>query len=92
MEENQGEREPHLGKRRVIGAGICGGKSGLHSESRQVPKRRGRARKENLPRRSRRKQARVKDAKALRKDRESLGFTSSLAKPDGKGSWKTNPR
>ena len=36
-------------------SGSMGGKGGLYSEGRQVPIRRGRASKDNLPRRSRRK-------------------------------------
>ena len=38
--ENQGEREAHLGEReREIRERVWRGKSGLHSEGRQVPKR-----------------------------------------------------
>ena len=37
---SQGEREPHLGERKKeIGAGAWGGKGGLHSEGRGVPRR-----------------------------------------------------
>ena len=52
---SQGERELHLGEKEGTGAGAWGGKSGLHIKRRQVPRSRGRASKENLPRRSREK-------------------------------------
>ena len=45
-----GEREPHLGEReREIRAEAWKGKSGLHSEGRQVTSRKGRASKKSLP-------------------------------------------
>ena len=43
-----------LARKRQIRVGAWRGKGGLHSEGRQAPRRRGRAIKENLPRRSRR--------------------------------------
>ena len=42
-------------KKRKIQERARGGKSGLHSERRQVPRRRGKASKNSLPRRGRRK-------------------------------------
>ena len=43
---------------------VRGGKSGLHSERRQTPRRKRRARKESLPRTSRRKHERVSGCKS----------------------------
>ena len=64
MGESQGEQETHLGKKkRGIPAGAWRGGGELHSDERQVPRRRGRASKENLPRRSRRKHERVSGRK-----------------------------
>ena len=40
------------------------GKSGLHSEGKQVPRRKGRASKKSLPRRSRRKHKRMSGRKS----------------------------
>ena len=54
-EENQGEREPHFVEREGIKAEAWGRMGGLHSEGKQVPRRRGMASKESFPRRSRRK-------------------------------------
>ena len=52
--ESQGKQELHLGERER-GGGIRArswrGKDGLHSEGRQIPRRKGRASKESLPRR-----------------------------------------
>ena len=52
-----------LAKKRGIRAGVWRGKDGLHSEERQVPRRRRRASNENLPR-SRRKHERVSGCKS----------------------------
>ena len=46
-------------RERGIRAGAWRGKGKLHSEERQVPRKRGRASKKNLPRRSRKKHERV---------------------------------
>ena len=63
--DSQGEQEPHLGEReREIKAGAWRGKGRLHSEGRQVPRRKGRVSKESLPRRSRRKHERVSGRKS----------------------------
>ena len=54
-----------LARERQIRAGAWRGKSGLHSGGRQIPRRRLRASKENLPRRSRRKHERVSERKSF---------------------------
>ena len=69
-----------LTRERSVRAGAWGRKGGLHSEGKQVPTRRERASKRNLPRRSRRKYVRVSGRKSLQVDLQSLGFTRSLAK------------
>ena len=61
--KSQGEREPHLGEKEGIRAGAWRGKDGLHSEERQVPRRRGRESKKSLSRGSRRKYERVSGRK-----------------------------
>ena len=53
-----------LARERGIRARAWSGKGGLYSESRQVPRRRGRASKKSLPRRSRRKHERVSGRKS----------------------------
>ena len=58
------------------------GKGGLHGERRQIPRRKGRASKKSLPRTSRIKHGRVSGRKSSPGDLQSLGFTSSLAKPE----------
>ena len=64
--ESQGEGKPHLDDRkRGIRAEASRGKSGLHSEERQVSRKKARARKEGLLRRSRRKHERVSGRKNL---------------------------
>ena len=62
--ESQSEQEPHLGEREGIRAGAWGRKGGLHSEERQVPRRRGWASKEKLPRESRERHQRVSGRKS----------------------------
>ena len=66
-----------LAKKRKMRACAWSGKSQLHEEER----RRGKASKENLPRRSGKRMSRWVAAKSLQKDQGSLGFTSNLAKP-----------
>ena len=53
-----------LARERGIRAGAWRGKSRLHGELRQVPRRKGRTRKKNLPRRSRRMYERVSGCKS----------------------------
>ena len=55
MGESQGKREPFLGEREGVWGESMGEKGGLHHEGRQVPRRKERTSKKNLPRRSRRK-------------------------------------
>ena len=71
-----------LASKRGIEAGAWSGKGGLHGERRQIPRRKGRASKKNLPRRSRRKHKRVSGRKSLQEDLQSFGFTESLAKSE----------
>ena len=59
--ESQSDQEPHLGERGEIRQGAWEEKSGLHYEGMQVPWRRRRASKENLPSGSRRKHKRVSE-------------------------------
>ena len=61
--ESQCEQEPHLGER-GIRAGAWSGKDGIHSEQRQIPRRKGRTSKKSLPRTSRRKHERVSGHKS----------------------------
>ena len=82
VNESQGEQEPHLGEGERDQAGAWRGKSGLHNEGRQVPKRWETANKKSIPRRSRRKHERVRGRKALQEDLQCLGFTLSLVKPE----------
>ena len=82
-----------LARKRMIGDREGGGKGGLHSEKRQVLSRKGKEIKKNLPRRSRRKYEGSVDAKAFQEDKQSLGFTPSLAKPImGKGIGRRRAR
>ena len=53
-----------LARKKGIGAGAWRGKSGFHSEGRQVPRRRERASKENLSARSGRMHKRVSGRKS----------------------------
>ena len=62
--ESQDEREPHLGGRGGIRAGAWRGKSELHSEGKQVSRRKGRASNKSLPRRGERKHERVSGRKS----------------------------
>ena len=63
--ESQGEREPHLGEReRRIRARAWRGKGGFHGERGQIPRRKARASKKSLPKRSRRKHERVSGRKS----------------------------
>ena len=71
-----------LAREKGITARSWRGKGGLHRERRQIPRRKGRASKKSLPRTKRRKHERVRDAKALQDDLQSLGFTPSLANPE----------
>ena len=63
-----------LAKKKRVRAGAWRGKSGLHTEEKRVPRRRGREAK-NLPGRSRRKFERVKKRKSREENLESVGFT-----------------
>ena len=65
-------------RKRGIGAGARGGRSGLHSKRRKAPRRSGRASTENLLRRSRTKHERVNGRKSFPVKSESLIFTTSL--------------
>ena len=56
-------------------------KGGLHSEGRQIPRRKGRANKNSLPKRSRRKHERVSGRKSS-SERPVKSFTPCLAKPE----------
>ena len=49
--KSQGERRPHLGKKKGVRVKAWGGKNGLHGERWWVPERRGMASKENVSRR-----------------------------------------
>ena len=65
--ESQGGRDPHLGERereRGIRARAWGGKGGLHSERRQIPRRKERASKKSLPGKSRRRHERARGRKS----------------------------
>ena len=63
--ESQGERESHLGERkRGIRARAWKGKSGLQSERKQIPRRKGRASNKSFLRTSRRKHERVSGCKS----------------------------
>ena len=62
--ESQGGREPHLGEKEGIRARAWSGKGELHRERGQIPRRKGRASKESLPRRGRRKHERVSGGKS----------------------------
>ena len=53
-----------LARKRRIRAGAWRGKGGLHGEGRQIPRRKGRASKKSLPKRSRRKHERVSGRKS----------------------------
>ena len=65
VEDSEDELELHLGEReKGIEAGAWGGKGGLHGEERQVSGRRVRESKQNLSRRSRRKNKRVSGHKS----------------------------
>ena len=78
-----------LARVREIRAGVCRGKGGLHSEGKQIPRRKGRASKKSLPRRCRRRYKRVSGRKALQDDLQSLCFTPSLAKSEiGNEVWR----
>ena len=62
--ESRGGRDPHLGeKERRIRARAWSGKGRLHGERRQIPRRKGRASKKSLSKRSRRKHERVSGRK-----------------------------
>ena len=62
--ESQGGQELYLGEREGIRARAWSGKGGLHSEGRQIPKRKRRSCKKSLPRRSRRKHEQVSGCKS----------------------------
>ena len=53
-----------LARERRIRAKAWKGKSGLHREARQIPRRKGRASKKSLPRTSRRKHEQVSESKS----------------------------
>ena len=71
-----------LTREREIRARAWKGEGRFHGEGREVPRRKGKACKKSLPRRSSRKHERVSGPKALQDDQQSLGFTPSLAKPE----------
>ena len=62
--KSQGERELHLDERERSELDNEEEKGGLHSEVKQVPRRRGRESKNRFPRRSRRKHERVSECKS----------------------------
>ena len=72
-----------LARETEIKARAWRGKSGLHGEGRQIPRRKGRANKESLPSKSKRKHERVVDAKALQEDLQSLA-KSEIGKKVGR--------
>ena len=55
---------PTFARERGISAGACKGKDGLHSEGKQIPKRKGRASNKSLPRRGRKSYGRVSGRKS----------------------------
>ena len=71
-----------LARKRGIRARAWRGKDGLHSEQGQIPRRIGRASKESLPRKSRKKHERVSRQKSSLGRFAESGFTPSLAKPE----------
>ena len=91
--KSQGERELHLGERKGIRAGAWRGKSELYTEGRQVPRRRGRASKESLPRRSSRKHKRVSGHKSFLGESGESWFHSKYGQSwNEKRGWETkNP-
>ena len=56
---------PILPRNRNIRVGAWRGKGGFHSEEKQVPRRRGKASKESLPRGGRRKHERMSGCKSF---------------------------
>ena len=70
-----------LARENGIRAGAWRGKGGLHGEARQISRRKERARKKSLPRRSRRKYERVSGRKSSpgRSDR-LMNLSAALAK------------
>ena len=66
VRESQGEREPQVAEREGDRSARMGRKRWTHCEGRQVPRRRGRASKESLPRGSKRKHERVSGRKSFR--------------------------
>ena len=67
--ESQGGQEPHLGDREKDQSGSIkrkwwSGKGGLHSDGRQIPRKRERARKKSHPRRGRGKHERMSGCKS----------------------------
>ena len=62
--ETQGGQELHLGETGGIRTRAWRGKGGFHRERREIPKRKGRASKKSLPKRSRRKHERVSGRKS----------------------------
>ena len=76
-----------LARKRGIKAGAWRGKGGLHGEGRQVPRRRGRASKESLLRRSRRKHEGVSGRKSSPEG--SLFYFRSGYTRNEKGGWET---
>ena len=69
-------------RKREIRAEAYGGKNGIYREGRQVPSRRGKACKENLSRRIRRKQEQVSGCKRFSKESAEFWFYSKSSKPE----------
>ena len=90
VRESQGERQPHFGERKGDQSGSTERKGGIHSEGRQVPRRRGRAGKKSLPKRSRRKDERVSGRKSSPGRSAVSWFYSKPGQTyNGKGDWET---
>ena len=77
--QSQDEQEPHLGEKERYRSESIGGKGGLHSEGGQVPRRKGRACKKIISRRSRRKHERVSGRKNSKRESEMSWFQSKSA-------------
>ena len=69
-----------LARKREIRARVWRGEDGLHGKIRGVPRRRGRASQESLPRGRRVKREPVSGRKGFPGRLQNLGFTPTLAK------------
>ena len=79
-----------LAREREIRAGAWSGKGGLHGERRQIPRRKGRARKKSLSGRGGRKHERVSGHKSSPgRSAESWFYFKSGQTSSRKGSWET---